>query len=769
MPDEPHQPETPPAPERPPRAFRVVGKSVPREDLPDKAAGAARFAADAPLVRPLVGLILRSPHPRARVLSIDASAARRTPGTRVVLLGGDCPAHRFGDEIRDLRWLARDGFVRCVGDPVAAVAAESMDAARDALEAVRVDYEPLEPVTDLAAASGGEGPLVHEDWEKAGLGPGGEGNVIGRYEASIGDARAAMRKADRVFEHVFRTPYAHSGYIEPHACAAEPGADGKVTIWTTTQAPFVIREQVAAALGVPLAKVRVVPMEVGGGFGGKLHSFIEHVVALLALRSGRAVRHEMTREDDHLFVGPRQALRIRLKTGVSADGLILAREADVVMDHGAYAPNAPTDASSRIPMFASCYAIPAASVKMTSVYTNGPVCGSVRGPSGPQCYFATEVHLDVIARELGIDPLEIRRKNAIREGGAGLFGVQKDDGMREVLESAAAEAGWGEAVRTDENLEGAGWRLGRGLAAAFWRGSGGASSCTARLNADGSVHLQSGSVNLTGSATSMRQIAAEEMGLDVGRVSFGSGDTDTAPESVRAAGSMATRSMGAAVLAAVEDLKEKIRAVAAEKLEADPRDLRIEEGRVFAESAPERSMPLSEAARAAPGVSGYVMGQGETPAPALCPIYTAQEAEVAVNPDSGEVRVLRLVCAQDVGFAMNPASIVGQMEGGMLQGLGLALMEEQPRGADGRVRGETLHDYLLPTSMDLPELKTVMIENGAADTPYGMRGVGEPPILAAPAAIMNAIADAVGARFFEIPVGPHHVLEALGKTAKSGG
>lgn len=750
------------------REFRVVGKSVPGDDLPDKAAGAAGFAADVPLVRPLVGLVLRSPHPRARILSIDAAEARKTPGTRTVLLGGDCPRHRFGEEIEDLRWLARDGRVRYVGDPVAAVAAESMDAARAALNAIRVRYEALEPVVDLEAAREGGGPLVHEDWEETGLGPGGEGNVIGRYEASIGDAEAAMKKADRVFEHVFRTPYAHSGYIEPHACAAEPGADGKVTIWTTTQAPFVIREQTAAALGIPLSKVRVVPTEIGGGFGGKLHSFIEHIVALLALRSGRAVRHEMTREEDHLCVSPRQGLRIRLKTGVSSDGLILAREADVVMDHGAYAPGAPTEASSRIPMFASCYNMPNASVKMTSVYTNGPPCGSVRGPSGPQCYFAAEVHLDIIARELGVDPLEIRRKNAIREGDAGLFGAQRDDGMRKALESAARESGWGGAIEADANLEASGWKLGRGLAVAFWRGSGGASSCTARLNADGSVRLQSGSVNLTGSATSMRQIAAEEMGLDVGRVSFGSGDTDTAPESVRAAGSMVTRSMGAAVLAAVEDLKEKIRALAAEKLEADPDDLKIEEGRVFARSAPGRAMSLGEAAKAAPGVSGYVMGQGETPAPAFCPIYVAQAAEVAVRPDSGEVKVLRLVCAQDVGFAMNPASVVGQMEGGMLQGLGLALMEEQPRDEDGTIHGGSLHEYLLPTSMDAPELKTVMIENRAADTPYGMRGVGEPPILAAPAAIMNAIADAVGARFFEMPVGPHRVRKALAKAAKNG-
>lgn len=747
--------------------LKVAGKSIPRYDLPDKVLGTAKFAADVTTAQPLVSLVLRSPHPHANIISINTQKARKIPGVRTVLIGNDCPPHHFGLEVKDICWLARDGYVRYIGDPVAAVAAESIDAAQAAIDSIEVRYKVLEPVVDLLAARDGNGPLVHEDWEKIGLGPNGEGNVIGRYEKSMGDVDAAMKKADHIFEHTFHTPYAHSGYIEPHACMVEPGADGKITIWTTTQAPFAIREQVAEALGVPLSQVRVIPTEIGGGFGGKIHSFIEHIIALLALKSGRAVRHEMTREDDHNGISPRQGLRIHLKTGVTSDGIIIAREADIIVDHGAYGPGAPTQASSRIPMFTSCYNIPHSSVKMVSVYTNGPICGSVRGPCGPQCFFATEVHLDIIARELGIDPLEIRRKNAIRKGEVGLFGVQKDDGMFKVLESTAQEGNWGDTIKTNMNLEGPGWKFGRGLAVSFWRGNGGASACTARLNADGSVQLLSGSVNLTGATTSMRQIAAEEMDIDLEQISFDSGDTDTAPESVRAAGSMVTRSMGAAVIVAINNLKEKIRVIAAEKLEAAPADLTIEGGRVFSQSTPERTISLNEIAKAAPGISGYIMGQGETQAPEPCPIYAAQVAEVAVNMDSGEVKVLRLTCSQDVGFAMNPISVIGQMEGGMLQGIGLVLMEEQPRDRTGNIHGGTLHEYLLPTSMDVPELKTVMIENKAADTPYGMRGVGEPPILAAPAAIMNAIADAVGIQFFEIPVGPHHICKALGKITES--
>ena len=326
--------------------FKVAGKNIPRYDLPDKAVGTAKFAADIPATQTLVGLILRSPLPYARIVSINTEEATKIPGVRSVLTGNDCPPHRFGLEIKDMCWLARDGYVRYIGDPVAVVAAESMDAAQAALDSIQVNYKALEPVVDLLEARDGKSPLVHEDWEKVGLGPDGEGNVIGRYEMAMGDVGAAMEKADHIFEHTFQTPYAHSGYIEPHACVVEPGADGKLTIWTTTQAPFVIREQVAAALEIPLTKVKVIPTEIGGGFGGKIHSFVEHIIALLALKSGRAVRHEMTREDDHNGVSPRQGLRIHLKTGVTSDGKILARETDVIVDHGAYGPSAPTQASS---------------------------------------------------------------------------------------------------------------------------------------------------------------------------------------------------------------------------------------------------------------------------------------------------------------------------------------------------------------------------------------------------------------------------------------
>ena len=741
--------------------YKVAGLGHARIDAPDKAAGSAQYAADVPSGRALTGLVLGSPHAYAKVKSVDAAEARRVPGVRAVLTSEEAPRIRFGANIKDQSWFAQDGFVRYGGEPVAAVAAEDVDAAQAALELIRVEYEPLEPVVDGLASRAGEGLAVHEDWRKLNLGPGGEKNVIARFEKEIGNADAGFREADRVFEHAFSTPFVHAGYIEPHACAAEAGADGKVTIWTTTQDAWAIRADVAEALGVPATRVRVVPTEIGGGFGAKLKSVYEHIAALLALRTGRPVRMEMSREADHAGVNPRHPHFITIRTGVRNDGTLTARELDVTMDHGAYGRGAPFQCSSKMLMGSSSYRIPNVRIRACTVYTNGPVCGPVRAPSGPQYHFATEVQMDIIAREMGIDPLEIRRINALRPGDETLAGAEANPSMRGVLDSTAAQSGWGGRPEANGALGGDGWKLGRGIACGYWPGPGEASSCSARLNQDGTVHVIAGTVNLTGMSTSICQLAAEELGVSLDAVRYVSGDTDSVPESSAASGSKATRAVGMAALAAARDLREKILSVAGVALEAAADDLVLEDGRVKVASAPDRSLTLAEAAQAAPAIQGFLIGQGESAKPPPCPIHTAQVADVAVHPELGEIRVLRLTCVQDVGFAINPLSVVGQIEGAMLQGLGLALMEEQPRRPDGNLHGETLHEYLLPTSMDMPELRAVLYDNPAEDTPYGMRGVGEPPIVATAAAIVNAIQDAVGAPVFSLPVGPHHIREAL--------
>ncbi|MEK6711373.1 MAG: xanthine dehydrogenase family protein molybdopterin-binding subunit [Nitrospinota bacterium] len=743
--------------------YQVAGKGLARIDTPDKAAGMACFGADVPAARALVGRVLGSPHAFARVLSVDASQARKIPGVRYVLTRDECPAIRFGGDIKDQSWLAKDGYVRFVGDPVAAVAAETLDAASAALDAIRVRYERLAPVVDPIASREGRTLLVHEDWkELKGLGPGAEGNVLARFEKTIGDPGAGFAEADRVFEHTFYTPHTHAGYIEPHACTAEVGADGKVTLWTTTQDAWAIRGDVADALGLPATKVRVIPTEIGGGFGSKLKSITEHIAALMALRTGRPVRIEMTREEDHRSVNPRHPHVFTIKTGVKRDGTMVAREVDVTMDHGAYGRGAPFQCSSKMGMASSVYRIPHVRVKACTVYSNAPVAGPVRAPSGPQYHFATEVHTDIIAHELGMDPLEFRRKNALQPGDKSLAGVNEDDAMRKVMEQAAAEGGWGRPVPRRADLpEAEGWQYGRGIACGFWHGPGEASSCSVRLNADGTLQLMSGTVNLTGASTSLCQLVAEEFSLRLDHVRYATGDTDTVPQSTAASGSKATRSVASAAMHAVRDLRQKILDVAGVKLEAAPGDLVIQDGKVKVASAPERSLTLAQVAKAAPEITGFLIGQGASPKPPSCPIYIAQAAEVAVHPELGEVRVLRLVCVQDVGFAINPLSVEGQIEGGMIQGMGLALMEEQFRHPDGRLGGESLHEYLLPTSMDMPELKVILFGNPAAGTPFGMRGVGEPPIVSTAAAIVNAIQDAIGVPVFSIPVGPHHLRKAL--------
>jgi carbon-monoxide dehydrogenase large subunit len=737
-----------------------------RIDTPDKAAGTARFAADIPApAQGLVGLILRSPHAFAKVISVDARAAEKIPGVRVVLTRENSPDIRFGG-IKDQSWFASDGFVRFAGEPVAAVAAEDIDAAHAALEAIKVKYEVLKPVVSGLDSRAGRGLLIHENWRDLALGPGAEGNVIARFEKEMGDADEGFARADRIFEHTFFTPHSHAAYIEPHACAAEAGADGKVTVWTSTQDAWAIRAGVCEALGLPDHKVRVIPTEIGGGFGAKIQCGIEHITALLALKSGLAVSLEVTREDDHIGFGPRHPHFFSIKTGVKSGGEIVAREVDVTMDHGAYARGAPFQCQSKMGMASSSYRIPNVRVKACTVYTNAPIAGPVRAPSGPQYHFATEVHMDIIAREMGIDPLDLRRRNALRPGDQSLQGKERNPFMRAVLDRAAEEGGWGGPIDSDGILESEGWKLGRGIACGYWPGPGESASCSLRLNDDGSFQIVAGTVNLTGSSTALCQLAAEELGVGLDEVRYSTGDTDSAPRSTGASGSKATRSVAVAVLQASKQIREKIFSIAAVKLEADPADLELSGGKVRVASAPGRSITLGEVAAASPAVQGYVIGVGETAKPPPCPIHTAQVAEVAVNPELGEVRVLRLICAQDVGFAINPTSVAGQIEGAMIQGLGLALMEELPRTGEGNLLGDTFHEYLVPTSLDMPELKVIMMENPADDTPYGIRGVGEPPIVATAAAVVNAIQDAVGIPLFSMPVGPHHIRAAL---AKNGG
>lgn len=742
--------------------YKVAGKSLTRIDVPDKAVGNARFASDIPRPeRTLWGFVLRSPHAHARVLSVNADRARKVQGVRVVLTRDECPDIRFGGDVKDQSWLAKDGFVRYVGEPVAMVAAENIEAARAAIEAIDVRYEVLTPLLDVVSGKNDGELLVHDDWEDLGLeSKGGGGNVIASFEKTMGNVEAGFGEADRIYEHTFKTEYAHPGYLELHSVLADVSGNGKVTIWTCTQSPFEVRDEVSEALGIPYTKVRIIPTEMGGGFGGKTRAVLEHLAGLLALRTGQAVRMEMTREEDHQAGSFRHPHTLVIKTGVKNDGTLVARDMDVTIDQGAHGKKAAGQCSGKMEMASSMYRIPNVRVRACTVYSNGPLAGPVRAPSCPQYHFATEVQMDIIARDLGLDPLEIRRLNELRTGDISLAGVNKDGGMKLVMERIAEDVLWDEPFRLPAELEDEGWKAGRGIALGFMHGAGGASSCSIRLNGDGTFQIVAGTIDMSGTSTGLSQLAAEELGVGLDKVRYDWGDTDVSPESIRATGSMVTRSVGAAVLKAAQDAREKILKVAASKLEASPDDLAVEDGRVFVRSAPDRSMTLAQVAAASPNAGGFIIGQGMSETPSACPVYTSQVAEVAVNPELGEIRVLRLIGAQDVGFAINPLAIIGQMEGGMLQGLGMALMEEQPRREDGSLVGESLHDYLMPTSMDVPEMKSIVVENPADDTPYGIRGVGEPPIVATVAAIVNAIQDAVGTPFFSLPVKPHQVQKA---------
>lgn len=743
--------------------FAVVGKPLPRLDGLEKALGTAVFGDDVSLPgASLVGRVLRSPLAHARIVRVDVEAARKLPGVRAVLTGRDIPDVRYGDIVQDRRALALEK-VRHVGDPVALVAAEDAEAAEAALALIRVEYEELPALLDPFQALSEERVLVHEDAAQYEAPRSFErrGNICACKVGELGDPDAAWERAEVVIEGEFVTHEVHAGYIEPHAALASVDRAGKVTIWTTTQGSYGCRKHTARVMGLPLSKVNVVPTVVGGGFGAKMPTLIEPLAALLARAAGRPVKITLSREEDFEGSTPRHATVTRSRLGADRKGNLLVKEIDFYLDTGAYADLAPMMVTTRAQMAVGPYRVPSARVRIYAVYTNKPSCGIVRAPAGPQLAFATESQMDELARRTGLDPYEIRLRNSLRRGDVGMEGeLNFNVSLAKTLRKAREAAG-GPWVNGDGRL------YGRGVASGFWRGPAGAASCSVRLEDDGTAQVVTGSVDLTGSSTSIAQVVAEELGLPFDRVGVVTADTDSASLCPGSGGSQITRSLGTAAQQAARAAKRQILETAAKKLEAHVEDLVVADGRVAVRSSPERGLSLKEVLLAAKSVSGPVFGHGTTPDLPVAPIYITQVADVAVDPETGEVEVLRIVAVQDVGLAINPLSIEGQIEGGVLQGVGYALMEEM-RFEDGRIVNPHLEGYILPTAQDAVRVVPVLVEEPAPEGAYGVRGVGEPPIVCTLAAIANAVYDAAGVRLTRLPIHPERVLAGLGKDRAEG-
>ena len=753
--------------------FSVVGKSVPKKDAPDKATGRATYTADLRLPGMLRGKILGSPHPHARIVSIDTSEAERLPGVHAVITARDVPDVSYGVSPAryDERVLAADR-VRHIGDEVAAVAAEDDETAERALALIRVEYEALPGVFTLEEALAPDAPRLHDEYP---------GNLNTEIHHDFGDVERAFAGADLVREDVFRGQRAMQTALEPHASLARIEADGQITLWTANQAPHYVQHQLSRVFGLPMGRIRVIKPAMGGGFGGKAEATsLDFCAVALARRTGRPVLMEYTRKEMYLHGRGRHAQVIRLKTGVRKDGTLVAVHADIQLDGGAYTSYGIITAYYSGVMLTTPYRIPNFRFDGRRVYTNLPACGAMRGNGTPQPRFAFESQLDLIAADLGIDPIELRRRNALEanERTVNEFQITSCE-FRGCLDLVEQRSDWkrkrgrlpfgkGIGVACGCFISGAGYPI--------YRSSFPHSSALVRWSEDGgSATVFSGAPDIgQGSDTVLCQMAAEELGLRYEDVGIVSSDSALTPTDLGAYASRITYFAGNAVRNAAADARRQVaEAVAADwALTAD--QLVFRGGDVHGPDG-SRKCSVPQAAALAFARRGPIVGKGGYSPPPLggsfkgapigtSPAYSfcAQVAEVEVDTETGTVRVTAFHDAHDCGTPINPMALHGQVEGSLVMGMGESLWEEVVH-KDGRIVNPNLHDYLVPTAADAPAIHSFVVPSRDPGGPFGAKEVGEGASLPVMGAVANAVADAIGVRITDLPITPEKVLRALGK------
>ena len=751
----------------------ILGKPRARPDAAAKVTGATVYTADVQLDNPLSGVVLRSPYPFARIKRVDVARARAMPGVAAIVFAGNVPSTPLAFGIKDQHLFPVD-YARYAGEPVAAVAAETEEQARAAAAAIDVEYDPMTPVLTIDDALREDGPLVHPDWQTYEK---GEGRFLARNVCSYnrirrGDVEAAFAAAGAVVESTFRFAPGMPGYIEPRAALARREPGGGLTVWCGSQSPYGNRDELAAFFSLDPSSVRFVNQFVGGGFGGKIVMAAEWYAAALALQCDRPVRVAWSRREDTLHIYPRHGGRATLKTGARKDGTLLAMRASFTFDTGAYIGYGGGTALIATMLASAPYRIPNLDLEGRLVYSNKHVAGPVRAPGGPQANFAKEVHLDELARELGIDPLEFRLRNAWVEGDVSPTGQRQTAvSAKDVLERAARAIGWGTPKAA---------ACGRGLCCTWWFSSCTPSHARVEISKEGRVRMYSGNPEVgTGSAAAaLPMLAAEVLGIAPEDVEVVLADTSTGTHDEGVGGSGSTYGSGMAVERAAVAVRAALVERAEHQLEARGDDIELRGGRALVRGSPDHSVTFAELAAAA---GGTIAGEGDAEGPPdpefdaslvethgfaswSGPSFAATAADVRVDTQTGRVEVRKLVTAQDVGFAVNPSGIVGQIEGGAVQGLGWALTEELTY-ANGAIAHPGFAHYLLPTSVDAPEIEVVIVENPAPDAPRGMKGVGEPPVTTPPGAIANAVFDAVDTPPHEAPMSPERVWRMLREQA----
>ena len=733
--------------------FKVLERNHPRVDAYDKVTGRAAYASDVYLPGMLACKLLPSARNHARIVRLDTSKAEAHPGVRCVITGTDFPNIRYGSgALRDRYVMPRD-VVNFVGEPIAAVAADDEAAAQEALELIEVEYEDLPAVVNPLSAIGSGAATVHPDLEEyEGYGFTLGHNVSTLLDADRGDVDQAFRDADVVVEEVYRSQGINQGFLEPMACVADVEPNGRLVVYASTQGPYQIRAALAGVLEIPVSRIRVVPMELGGGFGAKLRLAFEAFPALLAMKTGRPVKLVNTREEVFTMNGPRLPVTNYIRSGVMRDGAIVAREAYTIFDVGAYLGAGP---NSGIGHGIGAYNVPNFRLRSYGVYTNKIYVGSYRASGVADMTFAVESHMDRIAHEIGMDPYDLRVKNALREGDVSVSGaVVPTNGLMETLEAIKEKIGWPRDLEDGHGV---------GLALCEWRSGSGPSTASISVNDDGTVSLLTGSTDISGSDTSLAAIAAEALGIPMASVIVAKRDTDMAPYTGQSGGSRVVYSQGTAVFRAAEDTVRKLTALAAERLGVPEDALDCEDGRIYVMDNEPQGLTFAQLAAASiTSRGGPIIGTAALSSMPYTPVFAAQAAEVKVDRQTGQVKLLRYIQAQDVGTAINPMAVEGQLDGGVVQGIGRALTEDQQFDPDtGAVRNPSFASYLMPLAIDLPELENVLINVPAPDGPFGARAVAEPPGFGPPAAIANAVYDAVGVRVKELPLSGERVLAAL--------
>ena len=740
--------------------YKVIGTRPIRHDGVDKVTGRAKYGADIRLTGLLAGVVLRSPHAHARIRSIDASRALALPGVRAVVTHKDLrePGDRvveLGEGAVNLRELSNNILaadkVLYKGHAVAAVAADSVHIAEQAAGLIQIDYEVLPAVLEVRAAMRPDAPLLHDRLftDELGKKASKPSNIAKHFRFEKGDIAQGFAKAKVVIEREFHTATVHQGYIEPHNATALWNADGHVTIWTSTQGAFSVRQQVAELVDLPISHIKVVPMEIGGGFGGKIRVYLEPVAAILSRKTGKPVKVLMSRADVFEGTGPTPASYIKVKLGVDGEGKITAGEAYMAYEAGA-CPGSPIGAGAMC-IFA-CYDIPNGRIDGYDVVVNKPQTSAYRAPGATNAAFALETVIDEICEKLSRDPLEFRKKNAAREGTRRVDGpVFPRVGMIESVEAIQSSPQWKTPLK--------GKNRGRGVASGFWFNIGLKSCVSATVNPDGTVALVEGSTDIGGTRTSIAMQLAETLGIAAEDVIPAVVDTDSVGYTDITGGSRTTFATGYAAYEAARDIQRQMVERAARIWEVDAKQATYRDGGVAGPGG--KKFTFKELAEQINRTGEPIVGSGTADPEGVGGAFATHLVDVEVDPETGKVDILRYTASQDAGTAIHPSYVEGQIQGGVVQGIGWGLNEEYFYDGTGTMRNSTFLDYRMPTCYDLPMIDTIIVEVPNPGHPYGVRGVGEVPIVPPPAALANAIYNAIGVRMKELPMSPPRVLHEI--------